>query len=112
MYGATGFSLSYDRAFSGSTTWCNIFHLQRDQIATPQFAVDGKIEQSQFAILFLDLKPYSDRPYLFGFQWWLLTSWMLLRRWSVVAGVLGYGDEICGHFVLLPTRPDIAQYLK
>ncbi|KGM47447.1 hypothetical protein ATO9_17595 [Pseudooceanicola atlanticus] len=46
----------------------NISHLQFDQIASPQFAVDSEIEQSRVAVLLCDFKTDADRPEVFWQQ--------------------------------------------
>ncbi len=41
---------------------CNNFHLEADQVAAAQFAVDGQVEQRQIPGPAADLHSGSDRP--------------------------------------------------
>ena len=46
----------------------DVSHLQFDQIAAPQLAVDGKVEQCQITVVFSNLKSNADRPNVFWEQ--------------------------------------------
>ena len=63
---STGLPLDHGGAVSHLATEVNLVDLQPYEVATPQLAVDGEIEQGEVALTMLQLKPDTDRPYVFS----------------------------------------------
>ena len=69
----------------------NVLHLEGDDIASAQFAVDGEIEHRQIAGPSFDLQLGSDRPNMLGPEGRLRSDQLALvpwdARWHVGAGI-------------------------
>src|SRR6516162_10792585 len=61
-----GLLLAHCRAIDGMSVRCHIFHLQADDVAASQLAVDGQIEHREIAGSSLDLQLAPNRPNVFG----------------------------------------------
>jgi hypothetical protein len=63
-----------DGACSDAVAMADIANLQLDEIASPQRAIDAKVEQRQFPSSSVNLKPYAYRPDFLEFEWCLLAN--------------------------------------
>jgi hypothetical protein len=52
----------------------HIAYVKPHQVASAQLAVDGEVEQREFAGSMIQLQPYADCPDLLQFQRWLLAD--------------------------------------
>ena len=64
----TGFSLDYRGAVLHSVSDANVAHPEPHEVAAPQLAVDGEIEQSEVASALFKLEPDANCPDLLWFQ--------------------------------------------
>jgi hypothetical protein len=60
------FALNNRHAFAHPAISNKVIDLERDQVATAQFAVDCDVEQSQIAKISRELEAGADGPDLFG----------------------------------------------
>jgi hypothetical protein len=60
-----GLFLAHRCALDGVSVRRNVFHLEGDDIATAQLAVDCQIEHRQVALAVCDLELCADRPDVF-----------------------------------------------
>src|SRR5215472_10722072 len=61
-----GLLLAHRRAIDGMSVRCHIFHLQADDVAASQLAIDGQIRHREIACSPLDLQLAPNRPNVFG----------------------------------------------
>ena len=76
--------------------WRDVLDLKTDQIASPQFAVDRKIEQRQIPCASAELEMGSDRPDMPGLQRWFLTCPLALVP-GRSSGLVGSWFVLWGH---------------
>ena len=73
-YRCAGLAL-YDRcSLPDRSRGVDVGHLQPDEIATSQLAIDSHIEEGQVACSSGQLKPDADSPNVFGKQWSFLAN--------------------------------------
>ena len=84
-----GLLLHDDRAAGYLTALDHVVHAQPDQIAAAQLAVDGEVEEREFAGSMVQLQSNANGPDLLQLQWGLLAEQLaLVPRRCVPAGVL------------------------
>src|SRR5207342_1237529 len=69
-----GLLLHDNRAWDDMATLEHIANVKSHQIARAQLAVDGEIEQREFAGAMIELQSNPDGPDLLQLQWWLLAD--------------------------------------
>jgi hypothetical protein len=95
-----GFSLDHCGAVLHSATNAHVAHPEPHQVATPQLAIDGQIEECEVASVPLKLEP--DRPYLLRFEGAFLAGQASLVPWSFVKANERWVRSVHG----LSPRPD------
>jgi hypothetical protein len=95
-------------AVSGPATGTHIIDLQPHEVAAPQLAVDGEIEQSEVASSSFKLEPDADCPNFFRFQRTLLANEPALVPRTFRKANEGWDRGVHGAS-LIPTAPAAAQ---
>ncbi len=62
-------------------TMADVAYTQLHEIAGSEFAIDSQIEECEISASIGDLESYANRPYLFEFEWGLLTHKLSLVPW-------------------------------
>ena len=81
--------LDYRRSIANLPARAHVVDLEPNEVAAPQFAVNGQIEHREIAFAVLELEPHPDRPYVLRLQRALLTDQASLvprlaaLRWDV-----------------------------
>jgi hypothetical protein len=89
--------LLHDNGAGGDVTALDhIVDTKPDQIAPPQFAVDGEVEQREFSGSMIQLQSNPDGPDLLQLQWWLLAEQLaFVPRYGTSFGLGAvFGDGI------------------
>jgi hypothetical protein len=78
LHGSLGFLLQHDRARGYGLTMTDIAHLELYEIAGTELAVDGQIEQGEFAAPTGELQANANGPNLFQLEGCLLPDELAL----------------------------------
>ena len=74
LYRTLGLLLQHDGPRCHAAPVADVTYAQLDQVAGSKLAVDGEVEQCQFAATVGELQAGPNRPYLFEFKRCLLTD--------------------------------------
>src|ERR1700726_4893014 len=85
-YRPAGLSLAHGRPLDCVAVGGNVIDPDGDEVATPQLAVDGEVEQRQIAHLPLELEPGSYGPDMFLPQRWSGSNQFSLVPWDPLGG--------------------------
>jgi hypothetical protein len=73
LYRSAGFLLKDEGAGRHALAVADVAYPQLHEIARTELAIDSQIKEGEISISTGNLKSYANRPYLFEFEWRLLT---------------------------------------